>query len=82
MAKKFGTAKIECNFEMDKYKPLGVLIILLMMVQTQRTPTLKTFHSVILKISMSLVLSECVSLIYFDEILREFGIIEAGNHGS
>ena len=35
-ASKFGTAKIECNFEMGKYTPLGVPFILLLMVHVNQ----------------------------------------------
>ena len=34
-ASKFATAKIECSFELDKYTPLGVPLILLLMVQNK-----------------------------------------------
>ena len=34
-ASKFAAAKIECSFELDKYTPLGVPLILLLMVATK-----------------------------------------------
>ena len=36
-ASKFGTAKIECSFEMGELKPLGVPFILLLMAHSGST---------------------------------------------